>query len=119
MTLLATPNAAPAAPPATPAAAPAPTAPPAPASSNPAPDRDGPLVRLFIALIRVYQAVGRGRPSPCRYVPTCSEYAALALHRHGAARGSWLTARRLCRCHPWGSYGADPVPEPPGVRNPS
>ncbi len=81
--------------------------------------RPGPVARLFIAFVRAYQAVRHGRPSPCRYIPSCSEYAAIALHDHGAARGGWLTARRLCRCHPWGGYGADPVPEPPGVRNPS
>ncbi|WGF89834.1 membrane protein insertion efficiency factor YidD [Marinivivus vitaminiproducens] len=46
----------------------------------------------------------------CRYCPTCSEYALEALGRHGAARGSWLTLRRVCRCHPWGSSGFDPVP---------
>jgi uncharacterized protein len=72
--------------------------------------------RLLIGLVRLYQSVRRGRPSPCRYVPSCSEYAAIALDRHGATRGGWLAVRRLCRCHPWGGYGADPVPE---VRNPS
>jgi hypothetical protein len=81
--------------------------------------RHSPPARLLIGLVRIYQAVRRGRPSPCRYVPSCSEYAAIALDRHGAARGSWLAVRRLCRCHPWGGYGADPVPEPSGVRNPS
>jgi len=48
----------------------------------------------------------------CRFLPTCSEYAAQALILHGPARGSWLAARRLCRCHPWGSAGYDPVPRP-------
>lgn len=74
---------------------------------------------MLIGLVRAYQAVRRGHPSPCRYVPSCSEYAAVALEWHGAARGSWLAVRRLFRCHPWGGYGADPVPERPGVRNPS
>ena len=46
----------------------------------------------------------------CRYFPTCSEYAAEALIAHGPARGGWLAARRLCRCHPWGGHGYDPVP---------
>jgi putative membrane protein insertion efficiency factor len=44
-------------------------------------------------------------------MPTCSFYAVEALERHGAIRGSWLTIRRLSRCHPWGRFGADPVPE--------
>jgi putative membrane protein insertion efficiency factor len=48
----------------------------------------------------------------CRYVPSCSEYALEALARHGAARGGYLTLRRLCRCHPFGSHGYDPVPAP-------
>ncbi|HTZ09613.1 MAG TPA: membrane protein insertion efficiency factor YidD, partial [Acidimicrobiales bacterium] len=52
-----------------------------------------------------------GRPSPCRYLPTCSDYAAEALERHGAGRGSWLAVRRLGRCHPWGGRGVDPVPD--------
>jgi uncharacterized protein len=75
------------------------------------PTHPGPVARLEIALVRFYQLVRHGRPSPCRYLPSCSEYAIEALTRHGAARGSWLAARRLARCHPWGGHGADPVPE--------
>ncbi|WP_297697067.1 membrane protein insertion efficiency factor YidD [Phenylobacterium sp.] len=48
----------------------------------------------------------------CRYLPTCSEYAAEALIGHGLWRGSGLAVRRLCRCHPWGGSGYDPVPPP-------
>ncbi len=48
----------------------------------------------------------------CRFQPSCSEYALDALSMHGAARGSWLTLRRLARCHPWGGEGWDPVPPP-------
>ena len=48
----------------------------------------------------------------CRYFPTCSEYAAQALIGHGPLRGGWLTAKRLCRCHPWGGAGWDPPPPP-------
>jgi putative membrane protein insertion efficiency factor len=74
-----------------------------------------PSARLLHRMVRVYQAARAHRPSPCRYVPTCSAYALDALERHGALRGSWLTARRLSRCHPWGGHGWDPVPE--GKRN--
>ncbi|MFO1079763.1 MAG: membrane protein insertion efficiency factor YidD [Reyranellaceae bacterium] len=46
----------------------------------------------------------------CRYEPSCSAYAVQALSVHGPLQGSWLTARRLCRCGPWGGCGYDPVP---------
>lgn len=46
----------------------------------------------------------------CRYDPTCSQYALEALREHGAFRGSWLAAKRIGRCHPWGGHGYDPVP---------
>jgi hypothetical protein len=71
----------------------------------------GVFARALHALVRVYQFLSAGRPSPCRYVPSCSSYALEALEVHGAMRGSWLTLRRLGRCHPWGGHGADPVPE--------
>jgi len=47
----------------------------------------------------------------CRYTPTCSQYMLQALEKHGALRGSWLGLKRICRCHPWGGLGEDPVPE--------
>jgi len=68
-------------------------------------------VRGLVRLVRIYQACRGGRPSPCRYWPTCSAYAVEALERHGSARGSWLALRRVSRCHPWGGQGVDPVPE--------
>lgn len=49
-------------------------------------------------------------PPACRFLPSCSEYAEQALERHGAWRGSWLAARRVCRCGPWHAGGYDPVP---------
>lgn len=67
--------------------------------------------RVVVALIRVYQLGRTGHVSPCRFTPTCSEYAAQALARHGVVRGLGLTVRRLGRCRPFGSFGADPVPE--------
>lgn len=47
----------------------------------------------------------------CRYTPSCSQYALDALRMHGAFRGTWLLAKRIGRCHPWGGSGYDPVPE--------
>ncbi|RJF89231.1 membrane protein insertion efficiency factor YidD [Oleomonas cavernae] len=49
-------------------------------------------------------------PPACRYLPSCSEYSLEALRVHGPIRGSYLTVRRLARCHPWGGHGYDPVP---------
>lgn len=46
----------------------------------------------------------------CRYQPSCSAYALEALERHGPFKGAGLAARRICRCHPWGGTGYDPVP---------
>ena len=71
-----------------------------------------PAARLLRALFRGWQVVRAGRPSPCRFHPTCSEYGIEAVELHGALKGGWLAARRLGRCHPWGRYGYDPVPEP-------
>ena len=51
-----------------------------------------------------------GPGSGCRFVPTCSQYAIEAIQSHGAMRGSLLAVRRVCRCHPWGGFGFDPVP---------
>jgi uncharacterized protein len=53
-------------------------------------------------------------PSRCIYLPTCSEYASLAVARFGLCRGSWLALKRLVRCHPFAEGGFDPVPELPG-----
>ncbi|RCW51238.1 hypothetical protein DFP97_102434 [Paenibacillus prosopidis] len=49
-------------------------------------------------------------PPSCRFYPTCSMYALEAIEKHGAARGSWLAAKRITRCHPFNPGGYDPVP---------
>jgi uncharacterized protein len=53
-----------------------------------------------------------GATGRCRFTPSCSAYAVEALRKHWAGRGAWLALRRLLRCHPWGDFGPDPVPEP-------
>jgi putative membrane protein insertion efficiency factor len=65
----------------------------------------------LIAAVRVYQReISPRHPPCCRFEPTCSAYAVQALEAHGARRGSWLTLRRLFRCRPGTTGGADPVP---------
>ncbi|MEI7886111.1 MAG: membrane protein insertion efficiency factor YidD [Actinomycetes bacterium] len=67
-----------------------------------------------MSVIRLYQLAREGRPSPCRFTPSCSTYALEAVQHHGAFRGLPLAIRRLCRCQPWGGKGYDPVPEASG-----
>jgi putative membrane protein insertion efficiency factor len=69
------------------------------------------FARVVLALIRTYQLARTGRVSPCRFTPTCSQYALEAVQRHGTRRGVALTVRRLGRCRPGGPVGFDPVPE--------
>lgn len=66
--------------------------------------------RSMRTCVRAWQVARSGRPSPCRFMPSCSTYALEALEIHGAVKGSWFALRRLCRCHPWGGMGWDPVP---------
>ncbi len=70
----------------------------------------GVLSRVASAPIRLYRLLSAGRLPHCRYWPTCSAYALEAIEAHGAGRGLWLAVRRIGRCHPWGGFGADPVP---------
>jgi putative membrane protein insertion efficiency factor len=65
-------------------------------------------------LIRAYQLVLSPLLGPrCRFYPSCSQYAIEALESHGALRGSWMSAKRICRCHPFNPGGFDPVPHHP------
>jgi putative membrane protein insertion efficiency factor len=65
----------------------------------------------LISMVRGYQLARSGRPTGCRYLPTCSEYAIEAIGAYGARRGSALALRRVARCTPWGGHGIDPIPE--------
>lgn len=66
---------------------------------------------LAILLLRTYQVTISPMLGPvCRFAPSCSSYAVEAYRIHGTIRGSWMTARRLLRCHPWNPGGYDPVP---------
>lgn len=63
------------------------------------------------SLVRLYQLTFSSLVgSCCRFQPTCSEYARQAYQKYGFLKGSWLTAKRLTRCHPWAKGGYDPVP---------
>ena len=67
---------------------------------------------LLIALVRAYRyLLSPWVGDACRFQPTCSQYALDALAEHGALKGTWLTVRRLGRCHPFHPGGLDPVPE--------
>ena len=61
--------------------------------------------------ILLYQRLTVNKLPSCRYMPSCSEYAYEAIDMHGILKGGWYSTKRLCRCHPWGGYGYDPVPE--------
>lgn len=78
------------------------------------------MKKLFLALIRFYMRhISPGLPARCRFLPTCSEYAMVAIERFGAWRGGWLALKRLLRCHPF--YRGpmyDPVPEKEERHNP-
>ena len=71
---------------------------------------DGAIAGLLYRGVRFYQAEVSALTPTCPHTPCCSQYAASALQRHGALRGSWLTVRRLFRCRPGTAGGYDPVP---------
>lgn len=77
------------------------------------------MTRILLALVAFYRrwlspALHAVSPGRCKFIPTCSDYAAIAIATHGPLRGSWLAAWRLLRCHPFTAGGFDPVP--PGAR---
>jgi putative membrane protein insertion efficiency factor len=66
---------------------------------------------ILLIIIRLYQSlISPLTPASCRFTPTCSQYAAEAVLKHGPFRGGWLALKRIARCHPWGGSGYDPVP---------
>ncbi|MGC9331391.1 MAG: membrane protein insertion efficiency factor YidD [Bacteroidales bacterium] len=70
------------------------------------------LTIFLLAIINFYRyAISPWTPKACRHIPTCSKYAAEAVQKHGPLYGSWLSLKRLAKCHPWGTSGYDPVPD--------
>jgi hypothetical protein len=77
-----------------------------------------PLQHILIFSVRLYrwtispaQVFLFGSTGGCRFTPTCSQFALEAVREHGALAGGALAAKRICRCHPWGGHGHDPVPK--------
>ncbi len=69
------------------------------------------LSKMLLAPIKFYKYfISPHLPNACRYTPTCSVYAMQAIEKYGPFKGLWLAIKRLCRCHPWGGSGYDPVP---------
>jgi putative membrane protein insertion efficiency factor len=68
---------------------------------------------IFICLLPVYvykYGISPWTPAMCRYSPSCSTYAIIAVKKYGPFKGGWLALKRILRCHPWGGHGYDPVP---------
>ncbi len=72
------------------------------------------IEQILILLVRFYQvAISPFLGPSCRYNPTCSHYTIEAIKEWGPIKGSWLAAKRISSCHPWGGHGYDPVPKKP------
>lgn len=70
------------------------------------------VARVLLGLIRLYQfTFSTIMGKQCRFYPSCSNYTAEAIRKHGAAAGGWLGIRRILRCHPGNAGGHDPVPD--------
>ena len=69
------------------------------------------MKRFFLLLINFYRSyISPLKPPSCRYIPTCSEYALIAVEKYGALKGGYLAVKRILRCHPFHKGGYDPVP---------
>ena len=68
-------------------------------------------VKIMVLLINGYQKIFTGRPSTCRFFPSCSSYAIESFEKKGFFKGFFLSVKRILRCNPWGGYGMDYVPE--------
>ena len=72
---------------------------------------DTAFARLLLFIIQIYKwTLSPWMGQQCRYYPTCSSYAAVAIREHGGSKGAWLAAKRICRCHPFSEGGIDEVP---------
>lgn len=69
------------------------------------------MKKIFIQFIRIYQRIPGRFHDMCKYQPTCSNYAIIAIERFGCIKGGYLSIKRIIRCAPWGKGGYDPVPE--------
>lgn len=68
------------------------------------------MKKILITLITWYQKIPGSWHSYCRFTPTCSEYAKIAINEYGVRKGGWMAIKRILRCRPHGGYGYDPVP---------
>ena len=66
--------------------------------------------RFGVGMIRIYQVTTKWMPPTCRFTPSCSNYTLQAIQKYGLVKGSWMGAKRICRCHPLNPGGHDPVP---------
>ncbi|MCR8633984.1 MULTISPECIES: membrane protein insertion efficiency factor YidD [Paenibacillus] len=75
------------------------------------------MKRMLLALVLFYRKfISPLKPPTCRFYPTCSQYALDALELHGPAKGTWLSVKRVCKCHPFHPGGIDHVPPASGKK---